>query len=66
MRKTISLREGWRRAAARAHELGIDTPAVVEAMRNGGSRRTEANRELLRSSHERAVAAGLEPLKANY
>ena len=66
MRKTIPLREGWRLAAARARELGLDSPAVTEAMRNDGARRTEAKRDLLRSIGERATAAGLTPKKAHY
>ncbi len=64
MRKRKDLREGWRLAEARARDLGLDTPALIEAMRNPGDRRTAAKRELLRSVGERAIAAGLTPLKA--
>ncbi len=58
----IQLREFIARVDARKLALGIaDGPAEIEAMRNQGTRRTPAKRELLRRAEERAREAGHKP-----
>lgn len=61
---TINLADFLRRAEARMHELGMDTPEWQERLRNKGGNRTPEKRELLLRIAARARAAGLEPIKA--
>ena len=63
----VTLQQHLARVRARKLELGIrDTPAEVEAMRNKGGRRTSGKRVLLRRTAMRAMAAGVEPVRAYY
>lgn len=63
----ITLRDLLARVEAKKAELGIiDTPAVIEAMRNKGGKRTEQKRELLRRAMTRARAAGCKPVPAYF
>lgn len=54
-------------AEIRKRVLGVDeTPAVIDAMRNRGDRRTPAKRALLRRIDARARSAGRAPVFAYY
>jgi len=44
----------------------VDSPERKESLRNKGLNRTPEKRELLRRSSERAIAAGIDPIKAYY
>jgi hypothetical protein len=62
-----TLRDFLVRVEARKAELGIiDTPDATEAMRNKGSQRTEAKRELLRRTEKRAQAADRKPIPSYF
>lgn len=53
----------------RKAELGldlIDSPERTEALRNKGLNRTPEKRELLRRSQDRAIAAGVSPVKSYF
>jgi hypothetical protein len=64
---TVTLRALVAGIEARKAAAGmIDTPAVVEAMRNKGARRTPEKRELLRRAETRAKAAGRQPIPAHF
>jgi hypothetical protein len=66
-RNSISLTELWAFVDQRKAELGIvDTPERTEALRNKGLNRTPEKRELLRRAQERAIAAGVKPIKAYF
>ena len=66
-RNSISLAELWAFVDQRKAELGIvDTPERTEALRNKGLNRTPEKRELLRRAQERAIAAGVKPIKAYF
>jgi hypothetical protein len=53
--------------AQRKAELGIiDTPERTEALRNKGLDRTPEKRELLRRAQERAIEAGIKPIKSYF
>lgn len=63
----ISLSDFLNGIRQRKADLGIiDTPERTEAMRNDGSRRTARKRAILARIDDRAHAAGVPPLKANY
>lgn len=63
----ISLSDFLNGIRQRKADLGItDTPERTEAMRNDGSRRTARKRAMLARIDDRARAAGVPPLKANY
>jgi hypothetical protein len=62
-----TLTELWAFVDQRKAELGIvETPERTEALRNKGLNRTPEKRELLRRSQERALAAGVQPIKAYF
>jgi hypothetical protein len=67
--RTISLLDLWASIDQRKAELGldlIDSPERTEALRNKGMNRTPEKRELLRRSQERAIAAGVQPVKSYF
>ncbi len=65
--RTVSLTHLQKQVEARRDALGIlDTPAEVEALRNKGARRTPEKRALLARIRQRALEAGVEPLKAYF
>ena len=65
--KTIKLSDLRASIQRRKAELGIvDTPESIEAHRNKGLDRTPEKRELLRRTQERAIAAGMTPIKAYF
>lgn len=60
---TIKLSDMLDNIRRRKASLGYDdSPAAVERMRNKGSRRTPAKRQLLRRNQARARAAGVDPV----
>ena len=61
----ISLDDHLKRVRERKIELGlVDSEESTESMRNRGHNRTESKRNLLKSIAERAIGAGLKPIKA--
>jgi hypothetical protein len=61
--RTISLASFQKQVSARKAALGMkDAPDEIEAMRNKGSTRTPAKRELLRRTERRARDAGVVPI----
>ncbi|MBS1098554.1 hypothetical protein JK191_13590 [Gluconobacter sphaericus] len=53
--------------SARKKALGLtETPERIESLRNKGSLRTPAKRELLRRMKSRAKAAGKNPVRAYF
>ena len=63
--RTIDIETLLTRVRARKQALGLEgtDPALL---RNDGTRRTPAKRELLRRTESRAVAAGKPPIPSNY
>jgi hypothetical protein len=67
--RVITLTDLRAHVRQRKAELGlsiVDTPERTEALRNKGLNRTSEKRELLRRSQERAIAAGVQPIKAYF
>jgi hypothetical protein len=65
--KSITFAEHRAFVVKRKAELGIiDSPERTEALRNKGLNRTPEKRELLRRAQERAIAAGVKPIKAYF
>ena len=65
--KTVSFMAFQQQVNARKMMLGmLDTPSEVEAMRNKGTDRTLAKRELLRRAESRARDAGMQPMPAYF
>lgn len=66
MQRAVRLDDLLAGVAARKAALGLDGPEVEGALCNPGELRTPEKREMLRLIDERAQAAGIKPLPANY
>ena len=67
--KSITLTDLRAFVRQRKAEVGLDitdNPERTEALRNKGLNRTAEKRELLRRAQERAIAAGVPPVKAYF
>ena len=63
MRRIVSLEANAAEIHAKKRAPGIGG-AEIDALRNGGARRTPEKRAALRAIRDRALAAGLEPYVA--
>jgi len=64
--KTIKLDGYLGGVKARKAKLAPAEVLVVESCRNGGARRTSKKRAALKRAENRAKAAGIQPVPANY
>lgn len=64
--KTIELEAYLGGIKARKAKLAADGLSVVESCRNGGGRRTPEKRAALKRAENRAKAAGVQPISANF
>ncbi len=65
MRRMVDASAFVQAVEARKRALGLSDEAI-EAARNSGRRRTPAKREQISRIQERARAAGMQPLAANF
>lgn len=63
----IKLEDYWKEIETKKKELGLeDTPERTELLRNKGGSRTPEKREFLKRIEERAIKAGITPIKSYY